>query len=204
MAKLKEYIITKVNSTPDWSKLPSLEIDTPYFETPNDIFAHAQIAYDDNALYVHLWAEEKDVRAVEEGLLGSPCEDSCLEFFFCPMENDNRYFNIEYNSNGCLYLGFAGGIKTLVRLVVPRIDELFCPKIERKENGWDIKYQIPYSLVRRFFPDFKAEAGKTIRANCFKCADLTTPPHYLSWNPVETENFTYHKPEFFGKMVFSK
>ena len=46
--------------------------------------------------------------------------------------------------------------------------------------------------------------GKKIRSNCFKCSDNSTPPHYLSWNLVEGEPFTFHKPECFGIMTFVK
>ncbi|MBT5542155.1 MAG: hypothetical protein HOK34_04920, partial [Gammaproteobacteria bacterium] len=30
----------------------------------------------------------------------------------------------------------------------------------------------------------------------------TQKPHYLTWNPVETSNPDFHRPEFFGKLIF--
>ena len=39
-------------------------------------------------------------------------------------------------------------------------------------------------------------------ANFYKCGDDTTKPHYLSWNPVKTENPDFHRPEFFGTLNF--
>lgn len=204
VARMRQYVIQRVKGAPDWSAVPSLEIDIPYFDTPNDIFAHAQIAYDDDALYVHLSTEEKEIRAVEKGLLGAPCEDSCLEFFFSPMAGDDRYFNLEFNTNGCMYLGFGDCIETIVRLIVPNIEDILLPKIVKKEGAWEITYQIPYTFIRRFFPDFTVYAGKEMRANCYKCADFSKPPHYLSWNKVEGEPFKFHKPRCFGLMTFSK
>ena len=92
-------------------------IDTHIQNESVDISATGQVCYDEEALYVRLTAKEKNIRAEGKGPLDAPCEDSCLEFFFCPMMEDNRYFNIEYNPNCCIYLGFASGVHDLVRLI---------------------------------------------------------------------------------------
>lgn len=198
---MNSYDLKKVQGTPDWSSIPTLDIANRYLETPDDITACAQICYNNEALLIHLSTVEKDIRAVEKGPLGAPCEDSCLEFFFCPMDGDPRYFNLEFNINGCLFLGFGKSIDDLVRLIIEP-DEIFAPKIKKTENGWEIFYSIPYSFIRLFFPDFEARNGKSIRANCFKCADFSTPPHYMSWNKVVGEPFTFHKSHCFGVMNF--
>ena len=39
-------------------------------------------------------------------------------------------------------------------------------------------------------------------ANFYKCGDLTVNKHYLAWQPVGTERPDYHRPEYFGPMVF--
>ena len=82
--------------------------------------------------------------------------------------------------------------------------DFFKPNILTYEDSWEIFYEIPFYLVRRYFPDFKVYDGKKIKANCFKCSDNSTPPHYLSWNLVEGSPFAFHKPECFGQMTFVK
>ena len=132
---MKSYIISNVKTTPDWSCIPYLEIDNERRENPNGITARAQIGYSDDALLVHLETKEKDYIANESGPLASPCCDSCLEFFFCPCEGDGRYFNIEFNSNGCFYLGIGSGIADLVRLVLEgEKAEMFNYKIEKSDQ----------------------------------------------------------------------
>ena len=200
---MRTYEIKKMGAA-GWDAIPTLEIDHTYFETPEHIKAHAQIAYDDEAILVHLSTEERVIRAVENGPLGSPCEDSCLEFFFCPAEGDKRYFNIEFNSNGCMYLGFGSGIVDLVRLLPDEGWDVFTPKINRREGAWEIFYRVPYSFVRRFFPDFAVTVGKKMRANCYKCADFSEPPHYMAWSPIVGEPFKFHRPECYGEMVFGE
>ncbi len=200
---MNSYDIKKVVGTPEWKNIPVLNIENRYLETPQNITACAQICYNDEALLIHLSTEEREIRAVEKGPLGAPCEDSCLEFFFCPMEGDNRYFNLEFNINGCLFLGFGTDIDNLTRLVHEEPEKIFEPKIQKTEKGWEIFYSIPYSFIRRFFLDFEVKSGKSIRANCFKCADFSNPPHYMSWNLVEGEPFTFHKSHCFGVMNFT-
>ena len=200
---MKSYVIKKVNGAPDWSAIPYLDIDTPYLDTPSDISARAQICYNDDELLVHLSTVEKNIRAEVTSPYGMPCKDSCLEFFFCPAENDTRYFNVEYNMNGCIFLGFGSNVNNLVRLFPADDSEtVFTPHIARTADGWEIFYRVPYAFIRRFFPEFKAYAGKQMRANCYKCADLSEPPHYLSWNKVDTDPFTFHNPRCYGNMIF--
>lgn len=195
---MKSYEIKRFHGSFD--EIPFLEIEEKYLETPENVSARGQIAYDDEGFIVKLQTKEYQHRAVEKGPLGSPCEDCCLEFFFCPMESDGRYFNIEFNSNACMYLGFATSIKDLKRIVFED-ENLFSPKVTFTDGGWEIEYKVPFSFIRQFFPEFEVHEGKRIRANCFKCAETTEPPHYLSWSRVSEENFTYHRSEYFGLMT---
>lgn len=195
---MKQYTITKFK---DWQSVPKINIDTPYGDAPKDITAYGQIAYTDQAIFVHLWAVEKNIRSVETDALGMPCKDSCLEFFFCPNSDELRYFNIEFNPNGCMFLGFGPSVQKLTRLIVdPK--EIFDPKINKTEDGWEIYYQIPCEFINRFFPDFKLESGKTIKANLYKCGDLCVVPHYLCWCSVTKQVSAFHNPSRFGLMIF--
>lgn len=193
----------QINKFTNWDDIPIINIDIPYLEIPSNITASAQIAWDDRAILLHLSTTEQQTRAEERGELAAPCKDSCLEFFICPMENDKRYLNIEFNSFGTLFLGIGSSVDTLTRLIIPDgyISTLE-PQINKYIGGWEIFYKLPFDFIRRFFPDFEAKDGKTVRANCYKCADLSEPPHYLSWSEVDREHFTFHRPEKFGTMTF--
>ena len=203
---MKTYTMTRVSGQPDWATIPVLELNEPYKipleETP--VRAWAQVAYNDQALLIHLWAREPSLRRELTGLLDPICEDSCLEFFFSPMEGDERYFNIEYNPNACRYLGFGRSITNLVRLVPEENNDEFCPRVTETEGGWELTYQIPYHFIRRFFPEFDPAPGKAIRANCYKCGDKTDHKHFLTWCPVTPlpTGGSFHQPRAFGRMIF--
>lgn len=82
-------------------------------------------------------------------------------------------------------------------------EELFKPQIIENEKGWKISYTVPFEFVLRFFKEFKAEKGKYVYANCYKCSDLGDKPHYYTWNPiVELPRSSFHNPDCFGKMIF--
>ena len=199
---MKSYSVKKLIEG-DWSAIPSVDILEKYLDTPENVSATAKLAYDDEGFIVKLHTKEFEHRCVENGPFGVPCEDCCLEFFFSPFEEDKRYFNIEFNSNGCMYLGIATSIDDLIRLV-PEEENIFKPVIEKGENEWGIEYKIPTSFIKRFFPDFEIYEGKKIRANFFKCADMTNPAHYLSWSKVDESHFTFHQRENFGLLTVVK
>lgn len=187
--------------SPDCTEAVKLPIDTLLWTDSCDISAYAELCYTDDALFVRLTANERHVRAEEAGLLGMPCLDSCLEFFFSPEAGDGRYFNIEFNPNGCVYLGIGTGRTDATRLVLYDLDDVLCPRITRFSGGWSVEYRVPFAFIRRFFPKFGAVTGKTMRANLYKCGDLTEKPHYLSWNPVEVQDPDFHLSEWFGTLI---
>lgn len=203
---MNTYTITKVSGTPDWSAIPTLEIAQSYRKTLDEIPIRAwtQIAYNETALLVRQRALEPVLRKELTGLLDEICEDSCLEFFFCPIEEDERYFNIEYNPLCRRYLGFGSRMADLVRLIPEEDNDEFCPQVTEFDGGWELTYQIPYHFIRRFFPDFDPAPGKAMRANCSKCGNLTQTPHWLTWNPIPCVNnkLTFHLPSAYGRMIF--
>ncbi len=196
------YTIVKRPAELDWGKIPALQIDHWHQTEPMPISAQAQICYDDTALYVRLSAVEPNIKATYSGLLDEVSEDSCLEFFFSPKAGDRRYFNIEINPNGAMYLGFGPSINDLMRLIPE--EKQIVPQITMTGDGWIVEYAIPYSFIRVFFPDFSPVSGDTMKANCYKCADAgeNNPPHSLCWKPVVPRRCSFHNPDCFGTMIF--
>lgn len=191
-----EYTIKR-----DGGELSTLEMKYRYHETQDNVAARASIGYNDDALIVHMELDAPEIRDVERGPLGHPCVDSCLEFFFSPMEGDIRYFNIEFNIGGCLCFCMGDG-KGLTRFTIAKPEETLSFRSQRTEKGFCIDYQVPYGIIRRFFPDFKVYSGKRMRANCYSCAERTQVRHFLSWSLIDDKKFSFHRPECFGTMIF--
>ena len=200
---MKNYTIKKVSGQPDWDTVPTLSIDHRNTDDPTDVQAWAQIAYDDERLWVHLRAREVNLRTQESGPLARAWEDSCLEFFFCPIPGDSRYFNIELTPTGAMFLGVGSGCTgERIRLLPADRQTLFDIRPALCPDGWELFYSVPYSFIRRLFPDFAVTGGMEMRANCYKCGDCTVQPHYLAWNPPTSENPDFHRPQDFGALIF--
>ena len=199
---MRSYIINPKTQDLDWNAVPAAKIDCCQWGYYADVEAQAQLCYDADAIHVRLSAREADIRAEETGEVGMPCLDSCLEFFFCPDPHSNTYFNIEFNPNCCLYLGIGTDRYDLIRLLCHGENPLNA-KAQRTEDGWEIVYSIPTALIRRFFPEFRAESGAMMRGNFYKCGDETVKPHYFAWNSVDCEEPDFHQSAYFGKLYFA-
>ncbi|MBE6757536.1 MAG: hypothetical protein E7552_03165 [Ruminococcaceae bacterium] len=195
------YYITKINGTPHWEDIPAVTLDNILWLPDAGVRMVQQICYDNEALYVHQRAVERDIRAEHRDPQAAVCEDSCMEFFFCPDSTSTRYFNFEWNLNGCLFLGIGEGREDRVRLTMPDGVERFSFRSARTADGWEIFYRIPLAFIRQHFPRCTFAAGAIIRANCYKCGDKTVKPHFLSWNPVTSEQPDFHRSPDFGEMI---
>ena len=198
---MKSYIIAKKPERLDWEKIPAVNIDTCLWVQDAGICTQAQLCYDADALYVRMRTKEAHVVAEEKGVTGEPWQDSCMEFFFCPDPHSGTYLNIEFNPNRCLFLGVGLGRDDRIRLLLPEKNPLNAEVI-MTEDGWQITYQIPAELIRRFVPAFQAESGAMMRGNFYKCGDRTPQEHYYAWNPIELTAPEFHCSEYFGKLYF--
>lgn len=198
---MNTYYVEKAEHPLNWAKIPALDVNNILWLPDAGIRMTQQICYDDSALYVHQQAIEKHIRAENHDLLDQACEDSCMEFFFCPDPCDERYFNFEITPNGFMYLGLCKNRTDFIRLFPEDPKETFCITPTYSDNGWELSYMIPLSFIRTFFPTFTLKPGVKIRANCYKCGDLTKQPHYLSWNPCSQTEPNFHVPQDFGTLI---
>ncbi len=165
------------------------------------------MAYTNKEILIKYYVKEDFVKAEKSRDNEMVCEDSCVEFFIAPAP-EGLYYNFEFNSIGTCYLGSGQGRedsapmdKNIVKEVRRYSSLGQLPFGERKgEIEWELTVAIPIKLI------FGASAdnirGKKVRANFYKCGDKLSEPHYLTWNEVLTKNPDYHRPEYFGEIIF--
>lgn len=165
------------------------------------------IAWSNREIFLKYYVREKYFRAEKTGTNQMVCEDSCVEFFVSPGEDD-IYYNIEFNATGTCLAGSGTGRKDSTRIpaeMISKIRRLSHPArvTEPDKDGffsWTLTLAIPKEIFfRHTIGELK---GKTFRANFYKCGDKVEVPHYLTWNPVGTPNPDYHRPEYFGLLKF--
>jgi hypothetical protein len=165
------------------------------------------IAYTGHEILLKYFVTENWFKAEKTESNQMVCEDSCVEFFVSPAD-DRIYYNLEFNGIGTCLLGSG-----TAREDSSRSDPEIISRIRRKssvgktsvseksgEFSWTITIAIPFNVF--FHHKITSLKGKVFRANFYKCGDMLSVPHYLTWNPVRTENPDYHRPEFFGLLKF--
>lgn len=193
------YTVAEIKGQADWGKISEMPIDKVLWTDDYGIRAKGQLCYDEENLYVHLSAQEKDIRAENTEPLSPVFEDSCLEFFFKTAGSPN-YFNCEINANGVLNMEYGPAKTDRISIVRSDSKEYFDIKTDRRADGWDAYYRIPLKLIRLFIPDFSFKGD--IWANMYKCGNKTVNKHYLSWAPIDLPDPNFHCPEYFGKLHF--
>jgi len=165
------------------------------------------IAYSDREIFLKYYVTEEFIKAEKSESNQMVCEDSCVEFFVSPAD-DGIYYNFEFNAIGTCLLG-AGTCRKDSSLAPSAVIEGIRRtgssgtkpfKEKRGKFSWTITVAIPKEGFSRH--TLKELKGKIFRANFYKCGDMLTMPHYLTWNPVVTKKPDYHQPEFFGMLKF--
>lgn len=156
-------------------------------------------------LFIKYAVQGNALRAVNHEDQTPVWEDSCVEFF-CSAQEPFRYMNFEFNCIGSCYAALydqprQGKLRTpdeMQRIVrFPSLDPI--PFNEMEGNfEWELTVGIPFDLLG--LDGEHLPAG--IKANFYKCADATALRHYLSWNPINTPHPDFHRPEFFGELLF--
>ena len=165
------------------------------------------IAYSDLEIFLKYYIKENYFKAEKTETNQKVCEDSCVEFFVSP-EDDGIYYNIEFNGIGTCLLGTGTDRENSIRAnpeiisKIRRMTSAGTKPVKEKEGEfeWTITVAIPFDLF--FHHKVKVLKGKTFRANFYKCGDKLKVPHYVTWNPVGTENPDYHQPDYFGLLKF--
>lgn len=184
----------------DWERVPKLRIDRHLWSDVRSIAPSAQIGWNGEGLHLRLQTREQDILRRFTGLYDMVCQDSCLEFFFCPEETGDRYFNFETNPNGALYVGFGRPGADRARLIRSNWNALFAVKPYDIPGGWGVELHIPVRFIQIFVPEFTLRPGMILRANFYKCGDDTAQPHYIAWNAVDHPTPNFHLPQYFGEL----
>ena len=164
-------------------------------------------AYSASGIYIDFLVRCNYLRAVNFTNQSPVSQDSCVEFFIDPGCN-GHYWNFEFNCIGTINASHRSERPKPIRLsdeelaMVRRYPSCgtrpFC-EIEGLFT-WSLLVFIPFELIG-LDPDKLPEKA---RANFYKCASATSDPHCLSWRPIKTDKPDFHRPEFFGEIIFGK
>jgi hypothetical protein len=193
-----------------WTAIPSLGIDH-YLWLDNGYHPQVEVklCYSRSFLHVGFRVGERRVRVKYTKFQDPVYKDSCVEFFIDAFpESRLGYVNFETNAAGTLLAAFGpdrnhrkqlwpedlAGFDVSASVAGP-LDG------EHGSDAWTLEYRIPLALFRTIY-GLEVRPGHRAAANFYKCGDETEVPHYGAWSPVDTPSPDFHRPEFFGEVVF--
>ena len=96
---------------------------------------------------MHMVAVEPEIRAEYNAPLSKVCQDSCMEFFFSPSLEDDRYVNIEINPNCATNIGVGSCRTDRVRVIPKNEDPLF----QKRTNRYMVEH-VDYLIAYAWHP----------------------------------------------------
>ncbi len=164
--------------------------------------AFFKVAHNGAAILVKFYIREDFFQAVERPVNSAVHKDNCVEFFlrFAP---GGPYYNIEFN---CLGVGkVAYGTSRMERNLLPeasvkQIGTWSRLGTSRPVFDWEILLYLPVSVFR--FDGIRSLNGLHCQGNFYACGDELPDPRYLVWSPVASAEPDFHRPEYFGDIVF--
>lgn len=217
--KDKNLIVTEINHTGktslgEVSALLEAQTELNTVGVLNwDAFPYApevkfRIARNKNDIWLKYYVTEENILAKRTDTNSAVSKDSCVEFFFDPL-GDGNYYNFEINCIGTIHLAYGPG-RGKREYVDPKVIQKYIkaesslgnqPFAEKKGgHTWEMTIVIPAEVMTH--NKGISLKGLEAKSNFYKCGDETSQKHYVTWNPVGTEKPDYHRPEYFGNLVF--
>jgi len=165
-----------------------------------------RIGRSDSAIFIKFQVRGNLLKAIYTEDNDPVYKDSCVEFF-CKVPENEYYANFEFNCIGTCTASQRRNRHVDVQQFskeemhsIKRFPSIGTKPFNEMQGSfeWELTVKIPFKLI-----GIDAEKlPNHLLANFYKCADDTDSPHFVSWNPIETENPDFHRPEFFGELTF--
>lgn len=202
---MKRYVVYKLNEKPkgNFSGFQEkAEINNYPWNREYCPKAEAALAVYDDMFVLHMQAQEKReyLRCEEQGFSSIVHQDSCMEFFFLPDEEDGRYINFEINPAGAAHIAVGKDRYDRSRITEAKANEFTVTPFISGDNNviWGFTAFISFSLIARLLGSESYTPKGIIPANFYICGDKTGAEHYGVWNDVWNPVPDFHRPEFFG------
>ncbi len=201
------YNVKRVEHLFSWQNVEAGKINVFNWErfTGYDPEAEFQMVHDSNNIYLKLTAHRDHIVSECTNINDIVCNDSCMEAFIIVPGKSRNYYNFEFNSDGVLHLGM--GESRFNRLIVdPELIKKYVTifaesdKISRDERG---HWSVTAIINKKLFEELSGKAFENGRGSgsFYKCGEHVVS-HFIAWNEIKTDHPDFHRPEFFGELIF--
>ena len=205
---MKSYIVKKVNHTFRWCDIEVGKVNVYNWKEFQgyDPEAEFQMVHDDNNIFLRLTAHNDYNINQCTDVNQFVCNDSCMEAFFnLPGMVKSAYFNFEFNANGVIFLGWGESRENRIT-VDPAIIKKY---ITIMAYGNDIpatqrgEWSLTVIINKELFPVLTGHefTSGECGGNFYKCGERAIS-HFISWDEIIMDHPDFHRPEYFGKLIF--
>lgn len=173
----------------------------------------AKLLHDGRTIYGIYRVQDHSVLATATEYNAMVCQDSCVEFFFRPLQ-DKGYINLEMGASGAhlsYYIwnhkrtkeGYEGyePLSPELGSMMPTLGTTgVVPTEDVRDQTWQMRFQVPVTVPEHYLGKLGDLSGQTWTGNFYKCGDGLKHPHWLAWQGVPVLNF--HLPDSFGFLKF--
>lgn len=186
----------------EMNRLNRYEISNkPWPEFSTACSASFAIAHTRSSILLKYFIKDDFFSSIEREINADVNKDNCVEFFIGFA--DDAYYNIEFNCLGVGKVGYGRSRSDRKLLPVAVIEKIAVDKnLTHKKDGfdWEILLTIPKDVF--IYDDINLFTGLICKANFYKCGDDLPNKDFLVWNQIINNEPDFHKPEFFGEIVF--
>ncbi|MBQ6601048.1 MAG: carbohydrate-binding family 9-like protein [Clostridia bacterium] len=200
----KQYKTYSFKSEPLWEEVPEGRLEFSNWDSKIHYDTRFRMCFvREKGIFLRMKTNETDLRAVNTSRDENVWEDSCMEFFLCPIAHRGEYLNFEMNSKGAWLCQFGSG----------KYDRVFLKALTDREidihtsvcsDGWRLEAFIPCELISEAFTEEFVAGAAALKGNFYKCGDLTEKPHYDSFSKMTTLPPGFHNPDCFAKILISE
>ncbi|MFC1552888.1 carbohydrate-binding family 9-like protein [Candidatus Latescibacterota bacterium] len=195
-------------SEEDWSTAgPAGEFVFPWHESGEKEQTDVRILWDDEYLYVLFRCEDTNISAHYFQRNIAVSRDDCVEVFIAPnADNPLWYANYEINCLGTWLAGYHKGdineYELPEQILVGRSHKGTINNEDDTDEYWIIELGIPFGSLINYEGQLPPVEGNIWGINFNRCGGDVNP-QYSQWRASKTARPNFHRPEDFGRLVFS-
>ena len=199
-----KIVVDGVLDEADWAAAePSGDFVFPWWSAGEKEQTKVKILWDDTYLYIayscrdaHIWAEYYNIN-------DATYNDDCVELFWNPSPAEQEdYYMFEIN---CI-----GNLKSMKKsdrstIMLPHIAQTIQGTVNDDsdtDSGWTMEIALRFDEYPELLGAASAKDGDLWRIGLNRCGGKTNP-QYSQWAPSDYPTPNFHRPDDFGKLIFS-
>jgi len=196
----------------DWARAePVGEFVFPWWTEGEKEQTEVKMLWDDNFLYAAFTCRDKHIWAEHYNTNSATYQDDCVELFWNPNPDAGAMYNMfEINCIGTLlsvYNNFERPFSDREsRIMIPRIARRIHGTVNNDndcDTGWTLEIAVRFADYPELSARERPRPGDVWRVGLNRCGGKTNP-QYSQWSPTQADRPNFHRPEDFGRIVFSE